>query len=213
MYQYTYDLRLGQIDDLKRCLQVAVNRLHLSGDPEADGLLEQSPLALLIGMVLDQQIPMERAFSAPLMLKNRIPVPLEAAAIVNLPPDELESAFSSKPALHRFPKAMAERVWGLCEIVSEAYDGDASQIWQTALSGEELLDRLEGLPGFGTMKAKIFLALLAKRLGVRPAGWEAAADPFGQPGTFMSVADVDGPDGLAKVRAYKAEMKAAKVPH
>jgi uncharacterized HhH-GPD family protein len=181
---------------------------YLTGDEPSDKFLEENPLALLIGMVLDQQIPMERAFSGPYVLSQRLSIPLDPQAIVNLDPEILEDVFSQKPALHRFPKAMAERVWALCEIVAESYEGDASAIWANALSGEELLDRLEGLPGFGTMKAKIFLALLAKKLKLRPEGWREAANPYGQSGVFMSVADIDSPESLVRVRAYKTHMKA-----
>ncbi len=183
--------------------------LHLSQDAEADRLLSEEPMALLVGMVLDQQIPLERAFAAPLELTRRLGVPLDAAHLAAMDPGDLAAAFSRRPALHRFPVAMADRVGELARLVLRRYGGDAASIWMGARDGAELLARLRELPGFGEQKARIFSALLAKQLGVRPPGWQDAAGRFGEPGTRMSIADIDGPESLAEVRAYKADLKAA----
>jgi uncharacterized HhH-GPD family protein len=183
--------------------------LHLSQDPDADRLISGDPLALLIGMILDQQIPLERAFRAPLDLRTRLGADLDAAAIAVMDPDHLVELFCARPALHRFPAANAKRVQGLCRIVMTDYDGDPAAIWTGAADGTELLRRLRALPGFGEQKARIFIGLLGKQLGVRPSGWREAAGPFGQDGTFRSVADIVDTDTLGKVRATKAEMKAA----
>jgi uncharacterized HhH-GPD family protein len=184
-------------------------QLHLSGDPEADELLSEDPLALLIGMVLDQQIPLERAFSAPRDLRQRLGGRLDAAAIATMSPDRLAAVFAERPALHRFPASNAERVQKLAQSVIEDYGGDASAIWAEARDGDELLRRLKALPGFGEQKAKIFIALLGKQFGVRPPGWQEASKPFGEPGTYLSVADITDASSLARVRAHKAEMKRA----
>ena len=183
--------------------------LHLSQDPDADRLLSSDPLALLIGMVLDQQVPLEWAFSAPLRLKERLRGRLDAGAIATMDPDTLVAAFCERPALHRFPAANARRVQDLCRLVVDDYGGDAAAVWTGAQSGQELYDRVRSLPGFGEQKARIFVGLLGKQLGVRPPGWEQAAGRFGQPGTFFSVADIVDQDSLGQVRAYKQEMKAA----
>jgi uncharacterized HhH-GPD family protein len=183
--------------------------LHLSLSDEADQLLTEDPLALLIGMVLDQQIPLERAFSAPFELKQRLGGTLDVAEIAAMDPDALAEAFGERPALHRFPSANAKRVQALCQIIMDDYDGRAQDVWETAPTGAELLRRVKALPGFGEQKARIFLGLLGKQLGVNPPGWQEAADPFGQSGTYRSVADITGPESLAKVRAYKQQMKAA----
>lgn len=183
--------------------------LHLSGDDEADQLLSEDPLALLIGMVLDQQIPLERAFSSPRDLRQRLGGELDARAIADADPAVLGAVFAERPALHRFPVSNAERVQKLCRIIVDEYGGSASAIWEKAASGADLLTRLKALPGFGEQKARIFLALLAKQLGVRPKGWQEASKPFGEPGSFLSVADITGASSLARVRAYKAEKKVA----
>lgn len=187
--------------------------LYLTPDPVANHLLEEDPFALIVGMLLDQQIPMERAFGAPKLLDERLRAAgydgLTPLTIARLPEDELIELFAAKPALHRFPKAMAAKVQALARTIADSYDGDTASLWRTAASGEELVSRLRSLEGFGADKAKIFAALLAKRLGVRPPGWEAATAPFGQPGTYMSVADSSDPDALDRVRAYKAQMKQA----
>ena len=181
--------------------------LHLAQDPEADALLGRSPLAALIGMLLDQQVPMEWAFKAPALLKERLGGRLDCAEIAAMDPEKLRAVFTERPALHRYPGSMADRVHALCEEIVDRYDGDAEKIWVRVDSGDELLARLKALPGFGDQKARIFLALLAKRVGVTPAGWEHAAGTYGTPG-YYSIADVDGPESLAKVREYKQAKKA-----
>ncbi|HEX2274108.1 MAG TPA: HhH-GPD-type base excision DNA repair protein [Acidimicrobiales bacterium] len=181
--------------------------LPLTGDPAADAFLEEEPLALLIGMLLDQQVPMERAFHSPYELKERLGGRLEAAEIAAADPDELASLFAQRPALHRFPGSMAARTQDLCRHLVEHYGGRADAVWTEAANGKELLARLRALPGFGEQKARVFVALLAKRLGVEPPGWEDAAGAYGKPGWF-SVADVDGPDALARVREHKRAVKA-----
>lgn len=177
-----------------------------TGDAEADRLLETDGLALLIGMLLDQQVPMEWAFRGPLELKHRLGG-LDAAAIAGMTEEEVVEAFVAKPALHRYPASMAKRVHELCLFVVERYGGRAENIWKGVRSGDELLGRLLELPGYGPQKAKIFLAILGKRLGKAPAGWEQAADVYGQPG-HRSIADVDGPGAIEQVRTYKQAMKA-----
>lgn len=178
-----------------------------TGDDEADRLLTEDPLALLIGMLLDQQVPMEKAFHSPYDLKQRLGDKLDAADIASRDPDELREMFRERPALHRFPGAMADRTQELCRRLVEGYDGDAQRVWDSATTGDELFANLRALPGFGEQKARVFTALLAKRLGVKPEGWEQAAGAYGAPGHY-SVADIDGPDSLVAVRAYKKEQKA-----
>lgn len=182
--------------------------LHLSQNPEADKLLSTDPLALLIGMVLDQQVPLEWAFAGPFELQRRLGRSLDAGDLAARDPDELAAIFSEKPALHRYPGSMATRVHALCKALVEEYDGKAERVWAKAGSGAELLDRLRSLPGFGEQKAKIFVALLAKQLGVRPPGWEEASAPYGEAGSFRSAADIVDEATLSKVRAFKADMKA-----
>ena len=188
---------------------MAARHLHLSGDPDADALLSKDPLALLIGMVLDQQIPLERAFAAPAELARRLGGSYDAASIAAADPDELAALFAARPALHRFPGSMAARVQDLCVTIVEEYGGDASRVWRDAPDGRALLAAVKALPGFGDQKARIFVALLGKQLGVRPKGWEQAASPFGEPGSFRSVADIVDAESLASVRAFKQQMKAA----
>jgi uncharacterized HhH-GPD family protein len=183
--------------------------LHLSGDADADRLLSTNPFALLIGMVLDQQIPLEWAFSGPRRLQERLGRPLEATEIAAMDPDELGKAFSTRPALHRFPGANAKRVQAMAQMIVDSYDGRAKDVWATAKTGNELYRRIKALPGFGEQKARIFIALLGKQLQVTPAGWEEAAEPYGRPGSFMSVADITGPASLADVRDYKRAKKAS----
>jgi uncharacterized HhH-GPD family protein len=183
--------------------------LHLSQNPDADRLLSDDPLALLIGMVLDQQVPLERAFSAPLDLQERLGHHFEAEELAGMDPDELVAVFSARPALHRFPAANAKRVQELCRLVATEYDGDAAAIWITAPTGPELLRRVRALPGFGEQKARIFVGLLGKQLGVQPPGWQEAAGRYGEAGTYFSVADIVDADSLGRVRAYKAQIKAA----
>lgn len=187
---------------------MARTKLHLSQDAEADQLLSDDPLALLIGMVLDQQVPLEWAFSAPLTLRRRLGGSLDATKIAAMDPEELVAAFSEKPALHRYPGAMAKRVHELCRVLVEEYDGRADRVWEKPGSGRELLTRIRALPGFGEQKAKIFVALLAKQLGVRPSGWQDVSTPFGDADSHRSVADIVDEKSLAKVRAFKQDMKA-----
>lgn len=183
--------------------------LSLSGDAAADKLLSKDPLALLIGMVLDQQVPLEWAFAAPRRLKDRLGGRLDATEIAAMEPDVLVKAFVERPALHRFPAANAKRVQELCRIVVEQYGGKADRVWKSAKTGSELLANVKALPGFGDQKARIFVALLGKQLGVQPPGWDEAAGDFGRPGIYLSVADITGPDSLARVREHKQAMKAA----
>jgi uncharacterized HhH-GPD family protein len=184
--------------------------LYLSGDPKADALLTKTPLALLIGLVLDQQIPLEWAFKGPYELVDRLGAPLDAAALAAMDPEALVEAFSRRPALHRYPGSMAGRVQALCQVVVDDYRGDAARIWKTAADGQELLSRVKKLPGFGDQKARIFVALLGKQLGVTSSDWATASSPFGEAGSYMSVADIVDADSLTKVRQYKQAMKAAK---
>ncbi|MFJ4962637.1 HhH-GPD-type base excision DNA repair protein [Streptomyces sp. NPDC088729] len=184
--------------------------LRIAQQPEADELLGRSPLAALVGMLLDQQVPMEWAFTGPYTLAQRMGSDdLDAGRIAAYDPDAFNELFTTKPALHRYPGSMAQRVQQLCQYLVAEYDGDASAVWRDAGSGRELLERLNALPGFGTQKASIFLALLGKQLGVRPTGWREAAGPYGEDGARRSVADITGPTSLSEVRAYKQEAKAA----
>jgi len=178
-------------------------------ESEANELLTRSPLALLIGMLLDQQVPLERAFSAPLDLVRRLGHEPTAAELAEFDPVALAGIFSERPALHRYPKAMAARVQELARLIADQYDGEASQVWQSATTGAELLRRVAALPGFGAQKAQIFVALLGKQLGVQPEGWREAAGRFGAEGSHMSVADISDAESLAQVRSYKQELKAA----
>lgn len=181
--------------------------LPVTGDPEADRLLVDDPLARLIGMLLDQQVPMEWAFGSPLKLKERLGGQLDASVIAALPLEELEAMFKGPPALHRYPGSMAKRTQQVCQHLVDHYGGRAEAVWTGVDSGAELYDRLHALPGFGGEKAKIFMALLAKRFGVRPAGWEEPARPFSD-STHRSIADVDSAESLLEVRAFKKMMKA-----
>jgi uncharacterized HhH-GPD family protein len=187
---------------------VPTKPLCLSQDPDADALLTRDPLALLIGMVLDQQIPLEKAFSSPYVLTQRLGRDLDAAELAAYHPERLAEVFATPPALHRFPGSMAARVQELCRVVAEEYGGDAAAVWDTT-DAKELLRRVKALPGFGEQKAKIFVALLGKQLGVRPRGWREVCAPYGEPRTTMSVADITSNASLLKVRAYKKDMKAA----
>jgi uncharacterized HhH-GPD family protein len=178
-------------------------------EPEANELLTRNPLALLTGMLLDQQVPLERAFSAPLDLARRLGHEPSAAELAGFDPVALAAIFSERPALHRYPKAMAARVQDLARLIVEDYDGDAAQVWRSAGSGAELLKRVAALPGFGAQKAQIFVAFLGKQMGVRPPGWREAAGAFGAEGSHLSVADISDAESLARVRSYKLEKKAA----
>ncbi|MCW2888707.1 MAG: hypothetical protein JWL58_5569 [Streptosporangiaceae bacterium] len=217
-------------------------KVHLAQRPEADELLGRSPLAILTGMLLDQQIPMEWAFTGPYTIAQRLAAAsgdpgessapgdtpggtradardahrpedvagdLDAHEIASYDPERFAALLSEKPAVHRYPGSMAKRVQQLCAFLVEHYDGDAAAIWRDAATGRELLKRLNELPGFGKQKAQIFLALLGKQYGVRPEGWREAAGAYGEEGSNRSVADITGPDSLARVRAYKQEQKKA----
>ncbi|GAA3986448.1 HhH-GPD-type base excision DNA repair protein [Streptomyces marokkonensis] len=184
--------------------------LHLAQDPEADELLGRSPLAALVGMLLDQQVPMEWAFKGPSTIARRMGAEdLDAHDIAAHDPEAFTALLSDKPAVHRYPGSMAGRVQQLCRYLVETYDGDAEAVWRGVDTGNELLKRLQELPGFGKQKAQIFLALLGKQLGVQPEGWREAAGAYGEPKCFRSVADITGPESLTRVRAHKQEMKAA----
>jgi uncharacterized HhH-GPD family protein len=182
--------------------------VHLAQRPEADELLGRSPLAALTGMLLDQQIPMEWAFTGPYTIAQRLKAEdLDAHEIAAYDPERFAALLSEKPAVHRYPGSMAKRVQQLCAFLVEHYDGDAAAVWRDAATGKDLLKRLNELPGFGRQKAQIFLALLGKQFGVRPEGWQEAAGAYGEDGSHRSVADITGPESLAKVRAYKQEQK------
>ena len=183
--------------------------LSLPVEPAANELLSRSPLALLIAMLLDQQVPLEKAFSSPYQLTLRLGHEPTAQELAGFEPEALIAIFAERPALHRFPKAMAGRVQELARQLIEHYDGDAEQVWATAASGAELRARLARLPGFGAYKAQITMALLGKQLGVQPDGWREAAGSFGHEGSHVSVADIVDEDSLARVRAYKKAAKAA----
>jgi len=185
-----------------------VTELCLAQEPEADALLSRDPLALLIGMVLDQQIPLEWAFKGPLHMTQRLGRDLDAADIAGRDPDALAKVFATPPAIHRFPGSMAGRVQQLCRVVADDYDGDAAAVWRDAKDGVDLLKRVEALPGFGKQKAKIFVALLGKQLGVKAKGWREAAGEFGEAKSYKSVADIKDTKSLDKVRAFKKQMKA-----
>ncbi len=184
--------------------------MRLAQQPEADELLGRSPLAALVGMLLDQQVPMEWAFSGPYTIARRMGADdLDAHAIAAQDPEAFVALLSQKPAVHRYPGSMAKRVQQLCAYLVEHYDGDAEGLWRDVETGAELLKRLKALPGFGEQKAQIFLALLGKQLGVQPDGWREAAGGYGEKNVYRSAADITGPESLAKVRAHKQEMKAA----
>ncbi|MCF3960779.1 HhH-GPD-type base excision DNA repair protein [Streptomyces fuscigenes] len=184
--------------------------LRIAQNPEADELLGRSPLAALVGMLLDQQIPMEWAFTGPYTLAARMGADdLDAREIAAYEPEAFTDLFARKPALHRYPSSMARRVQQLCQYLVDTYDGDVTAVWEGASDGRDALRRLNELPGFGKQKAQIFLALLGKRLGVRPAGWREAAGHYGDEGSHRSAADITGPESLAQVRAFKQEAKRA----
>lgn len=183
--------------------------MHLATTDEANALLENDPLALLIGMLLDQQIPMEKAFTSPQVLRERLGGRLDARAVADHDPAAFEELFRTPPALHRFPAAMAKRVQELARVLVERLDGDAAAVWRDARTGAELVERVGALPGFGEQKAKIFTALLGKQFGVRPEGWREAAGDYGVDGSLRSVADVVDADSLKAVRSHKQQLKAA----
>jgi uncharacterized HhH-GPD family protein len=186
-----------------------VAKLQLVQDPAADALLESNPLALLIGMMLDQQIPMEVAFAGPKKIADRMGG-FDAELIAGFDPDKFVALCSETPAIHRFPGSMAKRVQTLTQIIVDEYDGDAAAVWTAGNpDGREVFLRLKRLPGFGDQKAKIFLALLGKQYGMKAEGWQGVAGDYGKPGTFVSVADIRDQASLAKVRSHKKQMKAA----
>jgi uncharacterized HhH-GPD family protein len=186
-----------------------VAKLQLVQDPAADALLESNPFALLVGMLLDQQYPMEAAFAGPKKIADRIGG-VDAREIADYNPEEFAALCSKAPAIHRFPGSMAKRIQDLSQIIVDQYGGDASALWTAGdPDGPEVLRRIKGLPGFGEQKAKIFLALLGKQYGVTPKGWREAAGDYGKAGAFMSVADVKDAGSLEKVRSYKKQAKAA----
>jgi uncharacterized HhH-GPD family protein len=178
-------------------------------DPKANELLHRSPLALLVAMILDQQVTLEKAFSSPYELAQRLGHEPDARELADCDSDELIAIFSRPPALHRFPKAMAARVQEACRLLVERYDGDPAVLWGTAKTGTELLKRVSELPGFGKQKAQIMVALLGKQYDVRPKGWREAAGEFGVAKTYKSVADIVDEKSLVKVREHKQQMKAA----
>ena len=186
-------------------LEMTPDRLHFTGDDEADALLAAEPMALLIGFALDQQVPVQTAFSGPLKLRQRIGT-LDPGRLAATDPADLEAAFREKPAIHRFPGSMAGKVQALCAFIAERYDGDASRIWGEAKDGRDLQARLLELPGFGEMKARTVLSVLAKRYGVSLPGLEGVVPKH------PTLGDVDSPEALASYqagkRAYKASMRA-----
>lgn len=191
----------------KRPVSPSSVKLCLTQHAEADQLLSENPFALVVGMLLDQQVPMEWAFGSPLTLKERLGGTLDASAIAAMPLEDLEAVFRGPPALHRYPGSMAKRTQQLCQHLVDEYGGRAEAVWTGATNGPELYARLRAMPGYGDEKAKIFMAVLAKRFGVRPEGWEEPAHPFSDD-TRRSVADVDSTEALLEVRAFKKVMKA-----
>lgn len=183
-------------------------KLCIAQEPEADALLAREPLALLIGMLLDQQIPIEVAFKGPKKLYDRLGG-LDAHVIAGMDPDEFVTLACQPPAIHRYGAMMAKRVHALCRYVVDEYDGDTAAIWQRGKpTGAEVLRRLKDLPGYAERKAQIFLALLGKQLGVQPYGWRKAAGDFGKLNSHLSAADVTSPESLLVVRAFKKQLKA-----
>ncbi len=185
-------------------------KLQLAQDPAADALLSADPFALLVGMVLDQQIPLEVAFAGPKKIADRMGG-FEVATIADYDPEKFAAMCSERPAVHRFPGSMAKRIQAVAQIIVDKYDGDAAALWTAGNpDGPELLRRLKELPGFGEQKARIFLALLGKQYSVTPKGWRAAAGDYGKAGTHMSVADIADARSLEQVRSYKKQIKAAQ---
>ncbi len=183
--------------------------LSLSQDRDADALLDRDPLALLIAMLLDQQVPMERAFAAPYELTQRLGHDLDARELADHDPDALAELFARPPALHRYPRSMAGRVQELCRALVERHDGDVTGLWRDVADARELQRRLVALPGYGKQKAQIFVALLGKQRGVTPSGWREVAGSYGEQGVYRSVADVVDERTLEQVRAYKKQVKVA----
>lgn len=181
----------------------------VTGDPHADDLLVESPLALLIGMLLDQQVPIEWAFRGPSTLRDRLGTDLDATKIAEIDVGDLEEIFKQKPAIHRYPSSMARRTHALCRHIVDTYDGDAGKLWRRVKGPEEVFDRIRVLPGYGEEKSRIFLAILGKRLREAPHGWEAYAGAFAD-SEPRSVADIDSRESLLRVREWKKAQKAAK---
>ena len=181
--------------------------LHITGDPRSDAVLDEYPFAVLTGMMLDQQYPMEHAFRGPAKVLDRFGS-LDPAAIAAADPESFAELCATPPAIHRFPGSMAARLQELSRIVTEEYDGVASRIWTGATDAKDLMKRMQALPGFGQQKAQIFVALLAKQLDVKPDGWERAVGAYAEDG-YRSVADVVDPASLQKVRDFKKAKKVA----
>lgn len=186
-----------------------MTRLQIAQDPHADEVLSADSFGLLVGMLLDQQFPMERAFAGPAKILDRFGS-LDPATIADADPESFADLCATPPAIHRYGRSMAARVQALARVVVDQYDGSASRIWQDADSTAELLVRLQALPGFGEQKARIFAALLGKQLGVRPTGWRETIGAYAEEGSFRSVADVVDQESLQKVRDFKKAAKAAK---
>ena len=182
--------------------------LYITGDAAADNLLNTDANALLLGMLLDQQVPMEWAFAGPSTLKERLGH-LDPGKIAAMPEDDFVSICCEKPAIHRFPGSMGKRIHQVCAVVADQYDGDAANLWTGVDSGKELLQRLRALPGYGDEKSKIFVAILGKTQGVTPEGWRTAAGKFGDD-VPRSVADITDEASLSRVRDWKKAQKAAK---
>ncbi|HEY3259947.1 MAG TPA: HhH-GPD-type base excision DNA repair protein [Pseudonocardiaceae bacterium] len=186
--------------------------LWLTADPKANELLSSDPLALLVGMLLDQQVPMEKAFGGPLVIRERLGR-FDAQAIAEADPEDFAALCSKPPAIHRFPASMARRVQALCAAIVQRYGGDSRAIWTEGdPDGATVLRRLQELPGFGLQKARIFVALLGKQYGVQPPGWREAAGPYGEQGSHRSVADVTDEQSLNEVRTFKKQAKATANP-
>lgn len=175
--------------------------LYLTNEPEANAFVASDPLALLIGLVLHQQIPTEKAFHSPLVLRERLGKDLDASDLAAMDPEALEAAFKEKPALHRFPGSMAKRVQNVCEHIDENYGGSVAGLWEGVSDANELMDRLTSVPGFGDYKARIYLGLLARRFGVHPTGWEDHLP------TWPSIVDVESLDDLAELKVRKKQWK------
>jgi uncharacterized HhH-GPD family protein len=192
---------------------LGVPTLRIAQDDAADELLGRDPLALVLGMLFDQQFPMERAFAGPRLLADRLGLgpgdALDAGHLATVDAEVLTRAFQGPPAVHRYPGSMAARTQEVCRLLVERYDGRAERLWDDAPDGATLLRRIGELPGFGQQKARILVALLGKQYGVTPPGWREAAGAYGEEGSRRSVADVTGAESLAEVRAFKQEQKAA----
>jgi uncharacterized HhH-GPD family protein len=187
---------------------MAAPAIPITGDADADRLLETDPFALLVGMLLDQQVSMELAFRGPAKLRDRLGDDFTPAALAAMDPERFAAVCAEKPAIHRFPGSMARRIQELSQHLVDHYDGDAARVWRGVRSGTALWERVSALPGYGDEKSKIFIALLAKRLGRAPRGWDEVARPFSDD-VPRSVADVDSPESLARVREWKRAQKAA----